>query len=491
MTEKHRYGLFIDGTWEDGSGEQSLDVLNPATEQVIATVPQATRRDAQRAVAAARKAFDEGPWPRMSPKERGAILLRMAELMEAASNELIDLNISEAGTTQALAQTLQVGIPLTAFRDTVERVLPTFAFSEPLPPAFAGDQIGQGMILKEPIGVASLISAYNFPLFLNLFKIAPALAAGCTTVLKPAPTTPLEALILGRFAEEAGLPAGVLNIITGDLEAGQELSTNPLVDMVSFTGSDTVGRQVYGQAADSFKKVVLELGGKSANIILEDADLSRAVPSSVGGMITHAGQGCALLTRTLVHESRYDETVAAMAQALAHINVGDPRDPAVTMGPLISGAQRAKVESLIAAGVSEGAELVYGGGRPAGLDRGYFVEPTLFAGVDNAMRIAQEEFFGPVGVVIPFKDDADAVRIANDSAFGLGGGVWSASPNRAFEVAKRLRTGSVAVNGGSLAMNFGAPFGGYKHSGLGREWGAHGLEEFLLSKAVTWGVSTG
>ncbi|MFJ3212559.1 aldehyde dehydrogenase family protein [Streptomyces flaveolus] len=480
--------LYIDGAWHDGSGNDPLEVFNPATECSLGTVALGTVRDIRAAVAAARRAFDEGPWPRMSPRERGAVLLRMADLMEAAAGELSDLNIAEAGSTRVLAQTMQVGIPLNAFRDTVDRVLSGYRFSEPLPPVVAGDGMGQGVVLKEPIGVTALISAYNFPLLLSLFKLAPALAAGCTAVLKPAPATPLEVLVLGRFAEEAGLPPGVLNIVTGDLKASRELTTHPDVDMVSFTGSDTVGRLVYQQAAPTLKKVVLELGGKSANVILADADVTKAVPSAVAGMITHAGQGCALLTRTLVHESAYDEVVAAMTAALEHVTVGDPADPSVMMGPLISEAQRAKVESLIADGVASGARLVCGGGRPAGLDKGWFVEPTLFADVDNSMRIAREEFFGPVGVVIPFKDEEEAVRIANDSDFGLGGGVWSASPARAFEVARQLRTGSVSVNGGGPTLHLDAPFGGYKRSGLGREWGTHGLEEFLLTKSVTWGV---
>ncbi|EFL00017.1 MULTISPECIES: aldehyde dehydrogenase family protein [Streptomyces] len=483
--------LFIDGTWRESTGEATLDVVNPATEQVLATVPLGTVADARAAIAAARRAFDEGPWPRMSPRERGSVLLRMADLLDAAAPTLTELNIAEAGSTRALAGGLQVGIPLAGFRDTVDRVLSSYSFSEPLPPAFGQSGIGSGVVLKEPIGVASLIAAYNFPLLLSLFKLAPALAAGCTTILKPALTTPLEVLALGRIAEEAGLPAGVLNIVTGDVEASQELTTSPLVDMVSFTGSDTVGKLIYAQAAPSLKKVVLELGGKSANVVLEDADLAKAVPSAIGGVITHAGQGCALLTRTLVHESRYEEAVAAMAAALDHITVGDPADPAVMMGPLITEAQRAKVEGLIAEGVREGARLVRGGGRPPGLDTGFYVEPTLFADVDNSMRIAREEFFGPVGVVIPFKDDADAVRLANDSEFGLGGGVWSASPARAFEVARRLRTGSVSLNGGSPTLHLSAPFGGYKHSGIGREWDRYGLEEFLQVKAVTWPVAAG
>jgi acyl-CoA reductase-like NAD-dependent aldehyde dehydrogenase len=305
-------------------------------------------------------------------------------------------------------------------------------------------------------------------------------------VLKPAPTTPLEAFVLGEMADEAGLPPGVLNIVTGDAAAGQALTTHPGVDIVSFTGSDAVGRLVYSQAAPSLKKVVLELGGKSANIITADADLERVVPTVMFAMTTHAGQGCSLLTRTLVHRSRLDELVSLVKAALDNVKVGNPADPDVTMGPLISAAQRAKVEGLIRTGQQEGAQIAYGGGRPAGLDKGFFVEPTLFVDVDNAMTIARKEFFGPVGVVIGFDDDDEAVRLANDSEFGLGGGVWASDPVRAYEIAKRIRAGMVYVNGGGAGSSPHTAFGGYKQSGLGLERGEYGLDEFLLSKSIIW-----
>jgi aldehyde dehydrogenase (NAD+) len=483
--------LYIDGAWVESTGDEYSDVLNPATEEILAKVPVGNKTDVQKAIAAARKAFDEGPWPRLSVRDRQKILLRMAEVIESHADEITELNMREAGSTRAMAAGFQVGIPVVAFRDTVERVLSGFAFEQPLPPAVVpGLGIGQGIVSKEPIGVAGLVTAYNFPFFLNVFKVAPALAAGCTAVLKPAPTTPLEAFILGTFADEAGLPPGVLNIVTGDIEAGLELTTNPMVDMISFTGSDVVGRKVYTQAAASLKKVVLELGGKSANIICDDADVAAAAVASLMGITVHAGQGCALLTRTLVHRSRYDEFVATLSAMLDAVKVGDPFDETTGMGPLISAVQRAKVESLISTGREEGAQVVYGGGRPAGLDRGFFVEPTIFTGVTNDMTIARTEFFGPVGVVIPFDNDDEAVRLANDSDFGLSGGVWAKDPARAFAIAKQLRTGTVAVNGGG-APNLAAPFGGYKQSGLGREWGAAGVEEFLQHKSITWGAAAG
>lgn len=439
------------------------------------------------AVEAARRAFDEGPWPRMRPAERAAVLLRMAQEMERRLPELVAVNMAEAGSVRALAETLQTRVPVTHLRDMAERVMPAFAWERPMEPTIApGIGISQGVLRREAFGVCALISAYNFPFFLSMMKVIPALAAGCTAVLKPAPATPLESLLIGDFADAAGLPPGVLNIVTGDIEAGRELTTHPMVDLVSFTGSDTVGRTVYAQAAASLKKVVLELGGKSANIVRADGDLDGAVRSALTGITTHAGQGCSLLTRTLVHESVHDELVDRLSAALAEVRVGDPADPATTMGPLISEAQRDKVEKLIRVGEKEGARLVHGGRRPAGLDRGYFVEPTLFADVDNAMTIARTEFFGPVGVVIPFRTDEEAVRIANDSPYGLAGAVWSADTLAAYEMAARIRAGGVAINGGSAGVNPRAAFGGYKQSGLGREWGEFGLEEYLQTKTVSW-----
>lgn len=481
--------LYIDGRWVDSETDVVLDVLNPATEEVIARVPQATVGEVGRAIEAARRAFDDGPWPTMPPRERARVMLRMADAMDKRRAELVDLNIAEAGSTRMLAEYLQVGIPLQHFRDMAERILPAFAFERGVLPT-VGDGIGQGVVVREPAGVAALISAYNFPFFLNVMKLAPAMAAGCTVVLKPAPTTPLEAFVLGEIADEAGLPPGVLNIVTGDIDAGRALTTDPRVDLVSFTGSDVVGRLVYEQAAPGLKKVVLELGGKSPNIICDDADLAAATTSVIGNMITHAGQGCALFTRTLVHRSRYDELVAAVTAGLATIKVGNPAEADTLMGPLISEEQRSKVESLIATGVEQGAKIAFGGGRPA-QEKGFFLEPTLFVDVDNSMDIARQEFFGPVGVIIPFDDDDHAVRLANDSEFGLGGSVFAADPVRALSIARRIRTGMVSINGGGGGVTPHIPFGGYKQSGLGREWGEAGLEEYLQTKAITWSAARG
>ncbi len=339
--------------------------------------------------------------------------------------------------------------------------------------------------------MVAAITPFNYPFFVNMSKIVPALAAGCTVVLKPSPFTPLMALLIAEIADEVGLPPGVLNVVTGDIEAGRLLTSHPAVDVVTFTGSGPVGSEIMGQAATGVKRVVLELGGKSANIILGDANLDRAVPHAVLGFTRHSGQGCACLTRVLVHESRYDEAVDRLAAGLANLQVGDPADPATDMGPLIRESQRARVERYVGIGRQEGARLVYGGGRPAGMDRGFFVEPTLFADVKSSMTIAQEEVFGPVGVVIPFADDAEAVAIANDSIYGLSGAVWSGDPARAYTVASQVRTGMIMLNGGGGGTNSHGPFGGYKQSGIGREFGEAGLEEYLETKTVGWGVAGG
>jgi len=336
MTHQYTYRLFIDGQWTNGTGHDELKVVNPATEEVIGMVPEGTVADAHAAILAARKAFDEGPWGKSSPRDRAVVLSRMADVIERRFDELVELDIAEAGSTRHLAHALQIGAPLEAIRDFADRVLPQYQFDQPMMPFIGANGlagIGQGVIQREAMGVAALITPYNFPLFLNVFKVAPALAAGCTVVLKPSPDTPLEALILGEIAEEAGLPPGVLNIVTGGPEASAALTTHPAVDMVSFTGSDGVGRAVYKQAGDTLKRVVLELGGKSANVILEDADLEKVIPGIVMNFTMHAGQGCALLTRSLIHRSRFEEVTAGVTAYLDQLTVGDPADDAVDQCP--------------------------------------------------------------------------------------------------------------------------------------------------------------
>jgi aldehyde dehydrogenase (NAD+) len=486
-----RMELFIDGKWTCGSGTSVLEVQNPATESTIGEAPEATVNDVRRAIGAARNAFDYGPWPKMSVAERARIMIRMADAMERHADELVELSMTEAGSTRQLAQSIQTAVPIGHFRDMAERVITQFRWSTPIPPYRSGDSLGQGVLHREPYGVAALISASNFPFYLSVMKLAPALAAGCTVILKPAPTTPLESLLLGEMAEEAELPSGVLNIVTGDTDAGMELTTNPMVDIVSFTGSDHVGREVYRQAATTVKKVVLELGGKSATVICADADVARAARDTVAGITTHSGQGCALYTRTLVHESRYDELISAVTAMLSKVCVGDPVASTTTMGPLITSRARDRVESLVSAAVTAGADVVFGGGRPAQLSRGFFLNPTLMVGVDNSMEIAQTEIFGPVGVVIPFKTDSEATQLVNESPYGLAAAVWSRDAGRAYDLARTFRTGSVSVNGGIGGVSPDVAFGGYKLSGLGRERGEFGLNEFLQTKSVTWPVAHG
>ena len=483
--------LFIDGQWRPAASPRFSHVINPATEEVYAGVVEASAADVAAAISAARTAFDTGLWPRMKPSERARARGRMAEIMRRRQRELADLDVLEAGRARMLAESLFVDVPIAHVEDMAERVLPSFPFSEGMLPYVSEHGVGSGVVRRERYGVASVITPYNAPFFLAAFKLAPALAAGCTVVLKPSPFTPLSAFVVAEIAEEAGLPPGVVNVVTGAPDVAATLTTHPAVDVVSFTGSDVVGRKIMGQAADTLKKVVLELGGKSANIVCADADLSRVVPDVLMNFTVNAGQGCSMLTRTIVHQSLHDELVAGLKAALDHVKVGDPADPTVTMGPLISAAQRQKVETLIRSGLDEGARIACGGGRPAHLDKGFFVEPTVFVDVDNKMTIAQREFFGPVAVVIPFRTDDEAVALANQSDYGLAGGVWSADPGRAFRIGEQIRAGMVSINGGGSGLSPHGPFGGYKQSGIGREWGRWGLEEFLQHKQLVWSMAKG
>ncbi len=476
-------GLYIGGSWVASDNDERLIVIDPTSEESIGSTPEASTKDVLRAIEAARTAFDEGPWSRTKPAHRAAKLLAMAEVMQRRKAELVELAIHEAGAVRALAETGQTQSAIDFVIDIAERVLPAFQFLEPLLPTFAGG-VGQGVMVSEPAGVAALITPFNYPFVTGAQKLATALAAGCTMVLKPSPYTPLASFLLAEIVEEIDLPPGVVNVVTGGVEAGEELTSNRLVDIVSFTGSDAVGRKVMAQASASLKKVVLELGGKSANIVFADADLDRVVPSVVAGMTSHSGQGCSLLTRTLVQRRVHDELVERVVAELDKIRVGDPADPAVDMGPLIRARQRDRVEAMIRDGVDEGARIAYGGARPAKLERGFFLEPTLLVNVDNRSSAAQREFFGPVGAVVGFDDDDDAVRLANDSDFGLSGAVWSADSVHAWNIAEHLRTGFVKVNGGGV--NPDMAYGGYKASGVGREMGRHGVAEFLETKSITW-----
>jgi aldehyde dehydrogenase (NAD+) len=477
--------LYIDGKWVDASSDEELEVINPATEGVITKVPQAAVDDVDRAVEAARGAFEDGPWPRMSPRERSDRLTRFVQAIADRRSEIVDMIIAEAGAARPIAEALQFDTPLRFAFWFAERAA-TFPYEEPLPAQVSPRGVGQGVILKEPIGVVAAITAFNYPLYLNLAKVLPALAVGNTVVLKPSPYTPLEALVLGEIADAAELPPGVLNVVTGGVAESEHLTTHPDVDMVSFTGSDFVGKQIMRQAADGLKKVLLELGGKSPNIVFAGSDVGRFSAAAAYAFTIHAGQGCALPTRILAERGVYDEAVEGLTAALAKVKVGDPTEPSVTMGPLIRESQRERVERYVATGTAEGARLACGGGRPADVSRGFFVEPTLFADVGNSMAVAQDEIFGPVGVVIPFEGEEEAVAIANDSRYGLAASLWHPKPTRAFELARKIRAGTVSINGGGGGPSPWAPFGGYKQSGIGREFGDYGMLEFTQLKTVSW-----
>ena len=479
------FQLYIGGEWVDAEGDDGLDVINPATEDVIGRVPQGSVKDVDRAVDAARRAFEEGPWPGLSARERSDALLRFMQAIADRRAELVDLIIAEAGAARWVADALQFE---TGFRYAMwfaERTA-SFPYMDPLPPQAGARGLGQGVILKEPIGVVAAITPFNFPLYLNLSKVVPALAMGNSVVLKPSPYTPMEAFVLGEIADAAGLPPGVLNVVTGDVAAGEHLTTHPGVDMISFTGSDFVGKKIMSQASEGLKKILLELGGKSPNIVFAGSDVGKFAQSAAAGFTIHAGQGCALPTRILADRSVYDDVVAGMETALQRVSVGDPTDKKTMMGPLIREVQRERVERYVEAGTAEGARLVCGGERPADLEKGYFFKPTLFADVANDMSVAQDEIFGPVGVVVPFDGEDEGIRLANDTRYGLAASVWHPDPVRAFEIAKKMQAGTVSINGGGGGPNLWGPFGGYKHSGIGREYGDYGLLEYAQLKTVNW-----
>lgn len=476
--------LYIDGEWVTPSEREA--VINPADESLIAEAPVGGAAEMEAAIAAARTAFDSGPWPRLPVAARKAKLTEFLDAIDRRKAEIVDLIVAEAGATRMLADYLQYGIPMQHARHMVaiaSRPAVTPLPVETTPNAQGTITLGAGVISREPMGVVAAITPYNFPFFLNVGKIIPALAVGCTVVLKPSPYTPFEALLLGQIAEEVGLPKGVLNVVTGGIEAATLLTTDKRVDLISFTGSDKVGAMIQAQAAPTLKRCLMELGGKSALIVRPDANLMQAAMTGAS-YCTHAGQGCALLTRHLVHNSVRADYVAALKGMIGHLKIGNPADPSVTFGPLIREVARTRTESYVDIALSEGATLVTGGKRPAGLDKGYYYEPTLFDNVSNASRLAQEEVFGPICAVIGYDSDDEAIALANDSDFGLSGGIFSADVGRAFEMALQIRTGGVSINGGSGRMSSHAPFGGIKRSGYGREYGEEGLNEFTYVKTI-------
>jgi aldehyde dehydrogenase (NAD+) len=485
MTSTGEVRMLIDGELVEAESGQRFDNINPATEEVLGQVADASPADMQRAIAAARRAFDETDWSR-NPGLRKRCLEQLQEAIESEHDELAAELVAEAGAPVMLASMAQLDAPLAEALRWPAKMIDEFQWERDLPDGSMFGMTSRRAVWKEPVGVVGSIVPWNYPFEVTINKVAQVLATGNTTILKPAPDTPWNATRLGRLvAEKTDIPPGVFNVVTpSDHFVGEELTLSPKVDMISFTGSTVVGKRIMEKGAATLKRVFLELGGKSAMIVLDDADFASVIP--IGSMVCmHAGQGCAMQTRLLLPRSRYDEGVELITQAMAAVPYGDPTDPGVMMGPVVSAKQRDRVLGYIAKGQEEGAKLVLGGGRPAHLPKGYFVEPTLFVDVDNSMTIAQDEIFGPVLAVIPYDDEDDAVGIANDSGYGLSGGVYSASEDRATAIARRIRTGSIGINGG-LWYGADSPYGGYKSSGIGRQNGLEGFEQYLETKAVAW-----
>jgi acyl-CoA reductase-like NAD-dependent aldehyde dehydrogenase len=473
---KSPQALFIGGEWVRAQSERTLEVISPVTEEVLIEVPEASERDMDRAVAAARQAFDLGPWPRLTPQERGTYLLKVADALRKRLPELAE------------TWTGQMGAPIGLTKYAVAQAPELFQYygnliqTYPIIEERRRDDGRVARIVREPAGVVAAITPWNAPLVLLCYKVAPALAAGCTVVSKPAPETPLDAHLLAQCIEEAGLPPGVFNVLQAGREVGDYLIRHPGIDKVSFTGSTAAGRHIAEVCAQRLARASFELGGKSAAIVLEDAKIGDVLQSLVPFSMPITGQVCFSLTRVLVPKSRAREVLDAYVGAVQGTKVGDPFEPETQMGPLAMRRQLDRVNGYIAKGKQEGARLVTGGGRPRGLDRGYFIEPTVFADVQSKMTIAQEEIFGPVVSFITYEGIDDAVQKANDTIYGLHGAVYTADAQRGFEIARRVRSGSVTVNG--LIVDPKMPFGGFKQSGIGREGGIEGLEPYFETKTV-------
>ncbi|WUI02293.1 aldehyde dehydrogenase [Spirillospora sp. NBC_00431] len=467
--------LFIGGEWTAPSGTGTIDVVSPHTEEVIGRVPEGTGADIDAAVAAARRAFDDGPWPRMPPAERAGIVGRLAAVYAERQGAMAELVTAEMGSPIMFSVFGQAAVPQLVLQYYVD-LAATYTWEDERP-----GMLGPVTVTREPVGVVAAIVPWNVPQFTLMLKLAPALIAGCTVVAKPSPETPLDGYLLAEWIEEAGIPDGVVNIVPAGREVGAHLVAHPDVDKVAFTGSTAAGRAIGEVCGRQLKRVTLELGGKSAAIVLDDADLAATVEGLKLAALMNNGEACAAQTRILASRRRYDEVADALATMVGGLVVGDPADYGTEIGPLVSGRQRERVENYVRVGQDEGAKLITGGlDRPH--DRGWYVAPTVFGDVRNDMRVAREEIFGPVLVLIPCDDEADAVGIANDSEFGLGGSVWTSDVDHGIDVARRVRTGSCGVNMYTLDPN--TPFGGYKNSGLGRELGPEGLLAYLEHKSI-------
>jgi aldehyde dehydrogenase (NAD+) len=465
-----RDSIYIDGAWVASEGNETIDVENPATEEVIGRIPSGTAADVDRAVKAARAAQDD--WAATSPEERGKLIARLQEAVQGKHAEIAKTITLELGAPAKMSEMIQAGLPLADIA-TAAGLATSFEWER---------QLNNSTVVMEPLGVVGCITPWNYPLHQVTAKVAYALAAGCSVVLKPSEVAPLCAFLFFDAIHEVGFPAGVVNLVPGyGQTVGEAIAAHPDVDMVSFTGSTRAGKRVAELASQTVKKVSLELGGKSANVILPDADLAKAVKVGVSNCYMNSGQTCTAWTRMLVHSSQYDEAVELAAKTAESFTVGDPNDESTRLGPLVSKAQHERVSSYIEKGKAEGARVVAGGDTNP-LEKGYFVTPTVFADVTTDMTIAQEEIFGPVLSILKYEDEDEALRIANDSIYGLAGGVWSGDADKAKAFARKMKTGQIDINGG--AFNVAAPFGGFKQSGVGRELGPFGLEEFTQPKSL-------
>jgi betaine-aldehyde dehydrogenase len=470
-----REGLFIGGRWVAPAQDGVLDVISPSTEEVIGHAPLASAADVDRAVAAAREAFDSGPWPRTSPEVRAEALASMAAYLTERARALAELNIDEAGVPITFAHARELG-PVAVFNYFVG-LTRTFPFREIRRGAMA-----PALVVREPAGVVGAVVPFNGPIMSAAAKIAPALAAGCAIVFKPAPETPLDAFVLAEAAEAAGVPPGVVNVLPGDATVGEALVTHPDVDRVVFTGSTRAGRAISQACAGTFKRLTLELGGKAAAVLLDDAPIESSIASILPMSYFNSGQACIALSRILAPRAHYDEIVDAAVEATRAMTVGDPRDPAVVLGPVISARHRERIEGMIQQARRDGSRIAFGGGRPSELARGWYVEPTVFRDVGSASYIAQNEVFGPVLAIIPHDGDEDAVALSNATPYGLSGAVFTSDLYRAVAFAERVKVGTFGING--YMLDFSLPFGGCKQSGIGREFGIEGLAENTEVKAI-------